>query len=216
NTLSVLAGDYLYSQAFCLLSAVGSPEVLRLMSRTSQRVCVGEVTQVRHQGDLELGEATYLAIIQEKTASLMAAACQGGAQLAGADPAAAQALADFGQAFGTAFQIVDDTQDVLGEEARLGKSLGTDLEHGQMTLPLITLRERADAATRRQVLDLLRRHGNGSTQQLRELALAHDVASPCFDKARRLADDAKAALRPLPASAARQGLLELTDYILSA
>lgn len=215
NTLSVLAGDYLYSQAFCLLSAIGSPEVLRLMSQTSQRVCVGEVTQVRHQGDVELDEATYLTIIREKTASLMAAACEGGARLAGASPAAARALAAFGQAFGTAFQIVDDTQDLLGEEARLGKSLGTDLEHGQMTLPLITLRERVDAATRRQVVELLRHHGNGATQQLRALALAHDVAAPCFAMARRLADDAKTALRAVPASEARHGLLELTDYIVA-
>ncbi|MBI4227285.1 MAG: polyprenyl synthetase family protein, partial [Candidatus Omnitrophica bacterium] len=93
NTLSVLAGDYLYSQAFCLLSAVGSPEVLRLMSRTSQRVCVGEVTQVRHQFDVDLSEAAYLKIIREKTASLMAAACQAGALLVGAPASVAQALA---------------------------------------------------------------------------------------------------------------------------
>ena len=215
NTLAVLAGDYLYSQAFCLLSAIGSPDVLRLMSETSQRVCAGEVAQVKHQFDAAMDEATYLTIIREKTASLMAAACQAGAQLAGATPAAAQRLAAFGQAFGMAFQIVDDTHDVVGEEDQLGKSLGTDLEHGKMTLPLILLRDGADPATRMRVLDLLRHHENGSAQALKSLAVAQDVAATCLAKARAFGEAARAALEGLPRSAACQGFLELTDYILA-
>ena len=215
NTFSVLAGDYLYSQAFCLLSGIGSADVLRLMSQTSQRVCMGEVTQVRHQFDAEMDEATYLTIIREKTASLMAAACQGGAQLAGASVATAKTLAAFGQAFGTAFQIVDDTQDVVGAEDRMGKSLGTDLAHGQITLPLIVLREAVDRAARPRVIELLQHHENGtSAQTLKAMALSQDVASTCFAKAQMLIEEAKAALETLPPSAARQGLAELTDYIV--
>lgn len=219
NTLSVLAGDYLYSQAFCVLSTIGSPELLRLMSQTSQRVCTGEVTQVRHQHDLELDEATYLLIIREKTASLMAAAAQGSAQLLGASPAVAQALAVFGQAFGTAFQIVDDTHDLVGEEDRFGKSLGTDLEHGKLTLPLITLRDAVDATTREHLLALLRgdeAQGNGArAHTIKSLAAVHGVAETCFAKAQALAEEAKTALQLLPPSEARQALLELTDYILT-
>jgi len=217
NTLSVLAGDYLYSQAFCLLSAIGSAEVLRLMSRTSQRVCVGEVTQVRHQFDVDLSEATYLKIILEKTASLMAAACQAGAQLVGAPASVAQALAAFGQAFGVAFQIVDDTHDLIGEEGRFGKSLGADLEHGKLTLPLILLRDTVNLETRRQVRELLRdSSGNGTTTQtLRALAVSYGVAATCLAKAQACLADARAALDAVAPSEARQGLLELTDYILT-
>jgi len=218
NTLSVLAGDYLYSQAFCLLSAVGVPEVLRLMSETSQRVCVGEVTQVRHQYDVELSEATYLTIIREKTASLMASAAQGGAQLAGAPAPVAQRLAIFGQAFGTAFQILDDMHDLVGDEEQFGKSLGADLQHGKLTLPLILLRDAGDPATRRQVRELLAdTSGNGTTAQtLKTLALSQGIGDQCVEKAQRFIEEARAALEGLPASAGRQGLLDLTDYLLAS
>ncbi|MBI4314008.1 MAG: polyprenyl synthetase family protein [Candidatus Omnitrophica bacterium] len=216
NTLSVLAGDYLYSQAFCILSRIGSPEVLNLMSKTSQRVCVGEVTQVRHQYDADMSEETYLTIIREKTASLMSAATQAGAELSGGSPSVAQALADFGQAFGTAFQIVDDTHDLVGEEDRLGKSLGTDLEHGKITLPLIVLRDSAAASERSLVREMLLHHGNGaSAQTLKTLAISHGVADVCIDKAGILIEEAKESLNVLPPSAARQGLSDLADYVLA-
>ena len=217
NTLSVLAGDYLYAQAFCLLSGLGSSDVLRLMARTSQRVCAGEVTQVRHQFNAELDEATYLTILREKTASLMAAACHGGALLAGAEPATARALAAFGEAFGIAFQIMDDLHDIVGEEASLGKSLGTDLAQGQITLPLIVLRDAVGPAARQRVLDLMDPKANGeAARELKTLAAAHDVAAPCVARARALVTEAREGLTALSPSDARQGLWDLTDYILSA
>lgn len=216
NTLSVLAGDYLYSQAFCILSRIGSSEVLNLMSKTSQRVCVGEVTQVRHQYDADMTEETYLTIIGEKTASLMSASAQAGAELSGATPQVAKALANFGQAFGTAFQIVDDTHDLVGEEDRLGKSLGTDLEHGKITLPLIVLRDSVDLSQRAQVKEMLLHHGNGaSSRTLKEMAISQEVAGVCMAKAQGLIEEAKEALEILPPSAARQGLSELADYVLA-
>ena len=216
NTFSVLAGDYLYAQAFCLLSGLGSSDVLRLMARTSQRVCAGEVTQVRHQFNAELDEATYLTILREKTASLMAAACQGGALLAGAAPATARALAAFGEAFGIAFQIMDDLHDIVGEEASLGKSLGTDLAQGQITLPLIVLRDAVGPDARQRVLDLMRPDANGeAARELKTLAVTHDVAAPCLARARALVDEAREGLSVLAPSDARQGLLDLTDYILA-
>lgn len=218
NTLSVLAGDYLYAQAFCVLSTLGAPEVLRLMAETSQRVCAGEVTQVRHQFDPDLDEATYLTIIREKTASLMAAAAQGAALLVGAAPARVQALGRFGQAFGMAFQIVDDTHDLVGDEARLGKSLGTDLAQGQLTLPLIALRDTGDPAARALLAEWLKRRGvdgHGEAAQIKTLALTHRVAETCFAKAQAFADEARAALATLPPAPARQGLADLTDYILA-
>lgn len=216
NTLSVLAGDYLYAQAFCLLSGLGSPDVLRLMARTSQRVCAGEVTQVRHQFDAELDEATYLTILREKTASLMAAACHGGALLGGAPAATARALAAFGEAFGIAFQILDDLHDIVGEEASLGKSLGTDLAQGQITLPLIVLRDAVGPAARQRVLDLMRPEANGeAAQELKALAVTHDVTTPCLTRARALVDEAREGLSVLAPSDARQGLLDLTDYIVA-
>lgn len=218
NTLSVLAGDYLYAQAFCVLSAAGAPEVLQFMSRTSQRVCAGEVTQVRHQFDPALNEATYLTIIREKTASLMAAAAQGTALLLGAPAEIVQALGTFGQAFGMAFQIMDDTHDLVGDEDRFGKSLGSDLAQGQLTLPLIVLRDTGDPSARALLTELLERRGvdgHGEAARIKALALAHRVAEHCVAKAQTFADEARTALAVLPPSAARQGLLDLTDYILA-
>ena len=151
DTLSVLSGDYLYAKAFCMLSQLEHPEVLNLMSDTARTVCEGEVAQIQHQYDLTLNRTSYLKIIEWKTASLMGSAAQAGALLGGATSAQAARLGQFGTCFGLAFQILDDTQDLMGEEEAMGKSLGTDLALGQMTLPLLHLRDMADPDLRAQL-----------------------------------------------------------------
>ena len=219
NTLSVLAGDYLYAQAFCVLSRIGNLKVLDLMSRTSQRVCVGEVSQVKHLFDLDLAEEAYLEFIQEKTASLMEAAAESGALLSGAEADVVQKFAAFGQAFGTAFQIVDDCHDLLGSEDQFGKSLGADFSHGKMTLPLILLRDSLEGEALKQVRALLAKASpqNGdSLLFLRDLAREHHIEQACLNRAEIFVDEAKGALESIPGSEARDGLIHLVDYVLSA
>ena len=221
DTLSVLSGDYLYSKAFCLLSELDHPLVLKLMSDTARLVCEGEVAQIQHQYDLTLTRASYLKIIEWKTASLMGAAAQAGALLGGASGAKARRLGVFGTNFGLAFQILDDTQDLVGDPERLGKSLGTDLALGQMTLPLLYLRDSAGPELRAQLSAWF--NGNGSRtyaqaqdqmKLLKQEAIEHRVPAYC----RRIADQfllkARTALKTFPASPARESLLALTQFVL--
>ena len=220
DTLSVLSGDYLYSKAFCLLSEIGHPAVLRLMTDTTRIVCEGEVAQIQHQYDLTLTRGAYLKIIDGKTASLMGAAAQAGALLGGASPARAARLGEFGRSFGLAFQILDDTEDLVGEEEAAGKSLGTDLALGQLTLPLLYLRDSAEPELRGQLAQWF--NGNGSRtgpqaeeqfRRLKEEAIRHRVPDHCRRVAGRYLTQARAALSPFPDSPHKQSLLALTDFL---
>ena len=222
DTLSVLSGDFLYSKAFCLLSELNHQKVLQLMSDTARTVCEGEVAQIQHQYDLTLSRPDYLKIIRWKTASLMGAAAQAGALLAGASERQAQRLGEFGLNFGLAFQILDDTQDLVGQEQDLGKSLGTDLALGQLTLPLLYLRDRAEPRTRSQLAQWFNGNGSRTPAQveeqlglLKEQAIRYQVPSYCRRVATRYLNKAKEALAPFPPSVYKSSLLALADYLPS-
>lgn len=220
DTLSVLSGDYLYSQAFCLLSELQNPAVLSLLSDTARTVCEGEVAQIQHQQDWDLSPARYLKIIQWKTASLMGASAQAGALLAGAPFAKAARLGAFGLNFGLAFQIVDDTQDLVGDQAVLGKSLGTDLSEGNVTLPLIYLRESNQPEVVQQLTFCFNGNGHSpdkrlkAAEQLRQHAIRLQIPQSCRRVAQRFLNKARAALEPFAPSRYRSSLLALTDYLL--
>ncbi len=221
DTLSILSGDYLYSKAFCLLSQLDNPAVMNLMSDTARTVCEGEVAQIQHQYDLMLTRTSYLKIIGWKTASLMGAAAEGGALLGGATVSQARRLSTFAVNYGLAFQILDDTQDLMGDEEVLGKSLGTDLALGQLTLPLLFLRDAADPDLRSQLAQWF--NGNGSRtagQALEQLRLLKQeaarlkVPAHCRRVAHGFLAKARRALDPFPASPYKASLLLLTESLL--
>ncbi len=226
DTLSVLSGDYLYSKAFCLLSDLRHEKVLRLMSDTARTVCEGEVAQIQHQFDLDLSRRRYLKIIGWKTASLMGAAAQAGALLGGAAGPQAERLGCFGLNFGLAFQILDDTQDLLGVERDLGKSLGTDLGQGQMTLPLIYLRDVAGPKTQKALAHWFHGNGNGQSahsepvqareqvERFKTQAIRFGVPGYCRRVADRYLAKARTALEPFPSSPHKSALLSLTNFLL--
>jgi octaprenyl-diphosphate synthase len=222
DTLSVLSGDYLYSKAFCVLSGLNHPQVLNLMSDTTRVVCEGEVAQIHHRFNLSLSRADYLKIIQWKTASLMEASAQAGALLGGATPAQGKRLGAFGLNFGLAFQILDDSQDLVGEESAQGKSLGTDLGQGHLTLPFIYLRDVVDAKTRAMMVHWFNGNGKRSASLkpqdrfnlLKQKALYHKVPSYCRKVANRYLAKARTVLSVFPASSFKRSLLALTDYLV--
>src|SRR5436309_12027933 len=133
---SVLLGDYLFTHAFHLASTV-DVTACRLIGEATDRVCEGELCQVLQRGNLELSEEEYFDVIDGKTAELTACCCVLGAHYAGASAEVVEALGRYGRYVGQAFQIADDLLDLVGEEDAAGKSLGTDLEQGKLTLPLI-------------------------------------------------------------------------------
>lgn len=171
ETPSVLMGDYLFSKAFYLLTLTGDAEMMRIIARRTNEVCLGEIQESAGIGDLNLSETDYLSLISYKTASLFAACAAAGGRLANLPDAAVEALHRFGTAFGIAFQIRDDILDYVADEAELGKTMLSDLKEGKATLPIIRLRaklidtgrgemwQRLTALTTAEVVDLLRAEG---------------------------------------------------------
>jgi octaprenyl-diphosphate synthase len=125
-----------------------------ILSEATNTICEGELLQVGDRFRI-IGEPRYLEIIEKKTAVLYAVSCQIGGVLGGLSPAKCRCLRQFGMDLGRAFQIVDDCLDYVGEERVAGKSLGSDLRQGKITLPLIHLLEGVGDAERATLRDLL-------------------------------------------------------------
>ena len=137
NPASVLVGDFLYSRAFQMMVETGEMRVMQILADATNIIAEGEVLQLINMHDASLDEAGYLRVIRSKTAKLFEASARLGAVLAGAPPSIEEACATYGQALGTAFQIIDDVLDYDGDALEMGKNLGDDLREGKATLLLI-------------------------------------------------------------------------------
>jgi octaprenyl-diphosphate synthase len=216
---SVLLGDYLFTHAFHLASTV-DVTACRLIGEATDRVCEGELCQVLNRGNLDLTEAEYFDIIDGKTAELTACCCRLGALYSGASPDVVEAMARFGRYVGQAFQIADDLLDLVGDEKSTGKSLGTDVEQGKLTLPLIHLlgsAPQALALRARQILagESWPEDGQGNRREALRPFLAETGA---LEYARRraldLAAQARRELACLPPSPCRGILEAMTDRVV--
>jgi geranylgeranyl pyrophosphate synthase len=134
---AIRVGDFLFARAFGELARCGVPEAVQALAGAALDLSRGEMDQQRAAFDLTLTEEAYLARVRRKTASLFSVACRLGALAGGAGPEAQQRLATFGEAVGVAFQIFDDILDIVGTPADTGKTRGTDLRGGTVTLPVI-------------------------------------------------------------------------------
>jgi octaprenyl-diphosphate synthase len=156
NAASVLVGDFLYSRAFEMMVECGSMRVMSILAEATNVIAEGEVLQLMNMHDASLSEQAYLNVIRSKTAKLFEASARLAAVLAGSTPDIEEACASYGQALGTAFQVIDDALDYEGDASRMGKNLGDDLREGKVTLPLIVAMQRAtasEASLIRQVIE---------------------------------------------------------------
>lgn len=144
-TAAVLLGDALFAHALHLATQFPTTEICAAVSESTRRVCAGEIVQTLRRGSTNITRADYQRIVDLKTAELFRVSCFLGAQLAGYGPEYVAATSRFGRHLGIAYQIYDDLVDFFGEEKRIGKTLGTDLASGKLTLPLLTLLERLPA-----------------------------------------------------------------------
>lgn len=214
NQASILLGDYLFTHAFHLCSTLDDPRACRIIGESTNRVCSGELHQISARGNLSLGEEEYLAIIDAKTAELTSCCCRLGALFANVSAETVEQLADYGRYLGVSFQITDDLLDLVGDERRAGKSLGTDLEQQKLTLPLIRLLARAPEAQANRVRQVLRQEENHKRE-----TLAPDLASSgVVEDARATAEDfarrARQCLECLPPSSCRELLEGLTTRVV--
>jgi octaprenyl-diphosphate synthase len=155
NSLSVLLGDCLFAHALTLSANFENAEISRDIERTASQVCSGEMIQTQRRFDLQLRVADYLRIVEMKTGWLFATAAELGATISGADSAVIRLLRRFGMGIGTAYQIYDDCLDLAGSEAVTGKTLGTDLQKGKFTLPVLIFLQNASTFERERCSTLI-------------------------------------------------------------
>lgn len=214
HQVSVIMGDYLYSRAVIELVKLNDLDPLRVLSRVTNEMTIGEMRQLLAHDPLSFTEEEYDLLIRSKTASLLSGACETGALRA--PPAQRAAMQRFGQSLGMAFQIVDDLLDYTEDEAVTGKPSGLDLREHKVTLPLINALPRMHEAERRAVSRLM--HTPEPTdEQIAEVVAAVARAGGLAyarDRAARLAQSAEAELDALPPSPAREALRMSITFVL--
>jgi octaprenyl-diphosphate synthase len=213
NEVAVLFGDCLFAHALVLAASFPTPEVCRAVAMATNTVCSGEILQIQHRRDFQFTREKYFKVLEMKTAELFALACELSAGLSGMSPQERMSLRHFGLAFGTAYQVYDDCVDLFGSEALAGKSLGTDLAKGKLTLPVLLLWERADAADRARLRELVESWQPGSMKRLELLLAKYAARRASLEIVHQYLEEARQALQALPASNGRAGLLGLADYL---
>ncbi len=216
NKSSVLVGDYLFSRSFQLMTETGNMDVLRILSDASATIAEGEVLQMTAATDLATDESVYLQVVRGKTAALFSAATQVGGVIAGAPAPHVQALFDYGDALGIAFQIVDDLLDYQGQSAATGKNVGDDFRERKLTLPVIKAVAKADAEERafwERTIEKGKQTDDDLDTALTILA-RHDTLEATRQDALAWAAKAKAALTALPEHEIRTMLADLADYVV--
>lgn len=214
HQISVIMGDYLYSRAVIELVRLDDLEPLRVLSRVTNEMTVGEMRQLLAHDPLEFSEEQYDLLIRAKTASLVSGACEIGALRA--EPAERGALRRYGKALGMAFQIVDDLLDYTEDATVTGKPFGSDLREHKVTLPLIAALPRMGDGERRSVSRLLHTP-EPSDAQIAEVILAVSEAGGleyARERALRLAQQADTELDLLTPSAARDALRASITYVI--
>lgn len=214
NPASVLVGDFLYSRAFQMMVEAQNMRIMEVLADATNVIAEGEVMQLMNMHNAALDEAGYLQVIRSKTAKLFEASARVGAILAGGSPEMEEACAEYGQALGTAFQVIDDVLDYAGEAAVMGKNLGDDLREGKTTLPLISAMQRGTPEERKTIQDAIE---TGAVEML-ERVVAIVQRTGALDVAREAAaQEAQRAIRAanrLPAGEHTECLVQLAAQLL--
>ncbi len=216
NQVPVLLGDFVYARAFSRTLDLSTLEAARVLAAASQDVCRGEIEQSYFRAQGAFDEQAYFGVIRGKTAALFGAAGRLGVSYAGGAAEQAAAMERFGLQLGMAFQIIDDCLDVVGDEDVVGKSLGTDLETGKLTLPVIKLATSLSGARFERFTTLLRGEVAGSR---REALTAEFDLTDAIAQSEVVADefvrDCQSLLEDFPKSAARTSLYDICAFVLA-
>ncbi|TFH64057.1 MAG: polyprenyl synthetase family protein [Candidatus Zixiibacteriota bacterium] len=217
NEASVLVGDFLFAKSFSIMVRAGNLEILRILSDATTQMAEGEVQQMISTCDLDLEEEQYLHVVRDKTAILIAAACEVGGVLGGLPPKDVASLAAFGMEIGVAFQLMDDALDYVADQAEFGKASGHDLEEGKMTLPLIHALRQATTVERERVAEIVAMEtlSDSDLQTVIELIHRYDGIGYTQARAAQLSASAKLHLQIFPASESRSALEVVADYVVS-
>jgi octaprenyl-diphosphate synthase len=216
NEKCVLAGDWLYMQAFKVALEEKSLRVLELLIGLTQQMVEGELLQIQKLGKA-VSEAEYYDLIFRKTACLFAVSMRLGAVLAGSTEAQETSLADYGRAVGLAFQIVDDVLDLTATEEVLGKPVASDLREGKATLAVIHSFDHGTASDRQAIQRVLddRSFERVSREQIQKILVKNGSVEYAMSVADRYAELSRQALVSLPDSEFKRALLWVPDFVVA-
>ncbi len=198
NAISVLLGDCLFAHALKLSTSFPNGDISRRIASAASDVCSGEIIQTQRRFDLKLGVADYFRIIEMKTAALFAAASELGAFINEAPPEVISAMKTFGLRFGTAYQIYDDCLDLAGSEDKAGKTLGTDIRKGKLTLPILHLLQGASPAEHHRYSEMILRCEDDDALALADAARATGALRSAVSTTERMLRDAQQQIGLLP------------------
>lgn len=213
NEISVLVGDCLFAHALKLAAGFPTPEICRAVAASTQIVCAGEILQTKWRRNFQLSRRQYFKVLEMKTAELFALSCDLGAALSGAAVSQRTPLRHYGLALGTAYQLYDDCLDLFGLEATAGKSLGTDLAKGKLTLPILLLWERIGVRERARLQKLIQTWEPRHFPQLLEFLERHEALPGCREVIHEYLHVARRSLDALSPSESRVSLQVMTDYL---
>lgn len=214
--VTVLTGDFLLARASYIAAGTENTKIIKIVASMTEEMSQGEIYQLIKKGDIHITEQDYMEIIRCKTSILIQCACRTGAILAGAGQAEENALTTYGRHLGFVFQIADDILDYTAETPELGKTVGTDLKEGKLTLPLIHALTRAEKADRRFMEAVIANEDFTESDFKTLLDLLEKYNG--LDYAERIASEhlarARAQLEIFAPSETRETLEMLADYAL--
>ena len=213
SEISVLLGDCLFAHALEMAASFPTTEVCWAVSKATKTVCTGEILQTQRRGKLDLTRGEYRRMLEMKTAELFALSCELGAGLAGATAPVRAGMRAYGLALGTAYQIYDDCVDLFGRESAAGKSLGTDLTKGKLTLPVLVAIERAEGGEGQRLHQMINQWHPGLLPELVRLLARLGALEETQSEIARLLHGARLALAPVAASPSREALLRLNEML---
>ena len=204
NESAVLLGDFLLSDVFKMCAEL-KPSAAKVIAAAAGRTCEGELRQIAQRGNWQLSEAEYIDIITEKSAALFSSCCYLGGFLSGGDEKEVGLLSDFGTNLGVAFQIADDLLDLVGDQNKIGKPIGSDLDNSKVTLPVIHLLKTVNEADRELVV-------KGNRADLKKQLQACGSIEYSRKRAQDFTERAIAAIEGFSQSESKDALIELTRF----
>ncbi len=211
--VSLILGDYLYSLGFDLISSCNNPDVLACISQAARTMCEGELIQICERDNLGLLKRRYIMIVKNKTANLFAASCQAGALAVDRKAKIKDMLKDYGLNFGIAFQIADDSMDLISSRSELGKDPGADFKVGELTLPFLNLI--SVHKDKNKIYKLIaQKDSKIAFEEVRRIFISSGAMAKTKSDVAFYAGKAKKSLRDLEDSAFKDSLFALADYMV--
>ena len=214
NTVAILTGDFLFAKSSDLLADLG-PEAVRLQARTFERLVIGQIMESQGASPGQDPLEHYLKVVADKTGSLIAASARYGGIVSGAPADIIETVTKFGEKIGIAFQLADDVIDIASESNQSGKTPGTDLREGVLTLVTLNVMKSTELADRdlQRLLSAPIEDEVTVQQILRELR-GHRALSESREQLHQIANQARLILGPLPICDATSALLSLCDAVI--